>query len=72
MHVLMHVRVHVPQAGKVASREVSRAFPPPMELKFERVCLPLMLLHVNRWVPKNKGLITPLASLLLLWLFFTL
>ena len=31
-----------------ALQVVSAAFPPPMELKFERVCLPLMLLHVNR------------------------
>lgn len=37
------------QAGKLAAKEVSAVFPRPMELKFERVCQPLMLLHVNRW-----------------------
>lgn len=37
-------------AGRLASRVVSAAFPDPMDLKFERVCLPFLLLHVNRWV----------------------
>lgn len=37
------------QAGHVAAEIVSKAFPDPMELKFERVCAPLILLHVNRY-----------------------
>lgn len=37
-----------PQAGRRAAEVVSSAFPVPMEMKFERVCLPLLLLHVNR------------------------
>lgn len=35
-------------AGRLASKLVTAAFPPPMELKFERVCHPFLLLHVNR------------------------
>jgi hypothetical protein len=42
-------------AGRLASRVVSAAFPPPMELKFERVCQPFMLLHVNRCLPRRSG-----------------
>ena len=38
------------EAGRAAARAVSASFPPPMELKFERACQPLLLLHVNRWV----------------------
>lgn len=35
--------------GHRAAGIVTAAFPPPMELKFERVCAPLLLLHVNRY-----------------------
>ncbi|KAL4859641.1 DNA polymerase delta catalytic subunit [Chlorella vulgaris] len=50
--------LHLPQAadarqaiaaGRLASKLVTAAFPPPMELKFERVCHPFLLLHVNRY-----------------------
>ena len=34
--------------GKLAGQVVSAAFPPVMDLKFERVCQPFMMLHVNR------------------------
>ncbi|KAK9810365.1 hypothetical protein WJX72_009511 [[Myrmecia] bisecta] len=37
------------QAGQAAAKVVSAAFPPEMEIKFERVCQPFMLLHVNRY-----------------------
>ena len=37
------------KTGHKAAQVVTAAFPPPMELKFERVCSPLMLLHVNRY-----------------------
>jgi len=37
------------KVGQLASEIVSATFPDPMELKFERVCAPLMLLHVNRY-----------------------
>jgi hypothetical protein len=35
------------QVGKLIASVVSAAFPQPMQLKFERVCLPLLLLHVS-------------------------
>ena len=50
--------LHLPQAvdirsamqtAKTAAHIGSSAFPAPMELKFERVCAPFMLLHVNRY-----------------------
>jgi hypothetical protein len=34
--------------GRAAARLVSARFPPEMELKFEAVCQPFLLLHVNR------------------------
>jgi len=34
--------------GNEAAKFVSAAFPNPMELKFERIAQPFMLLHVNR------------------------
>lgn len=37
------------RVGHRAAELVSHTFPPPMQLKFERVCQPLMLLHVNRY-----------------------
>ena len=48
--------MHVPDAnaaqaidvGKQTAKLVSAAFPKPMELKFENVSWPFMLLHVNR------------------------
>ena len=48
--------MHVPNAsaaqavdvGKQTAKLVSAAFPKPMELKFENVSSPFMLLHVNR------------------------
>lgn len=36
------------QIGARATRLISAAFPEQMELKFEKMCLPFMLLHVNR------------------------
>jgi DNA polymerase delta subunit 1 len=36
-------------AARAAAAAVTAAFPAPMELKFERVCLPFVLLHVNRY-----------------------
>jgi hypothetical protein len=42
----------VPQAlqlGELAARLVSERFPDPMELKFEQVMRPFLLLHVNRY-----------------------
>lgn len=50
--------MHLPSAstaeairlGQAAGRLVTAAFPPEMELKFEKVCQPFLLLHVNRWV----------------------
>ena len=36
------------QIGQVAGKLVSAAFPAVMDLKFERVCQPFMMLHVNR------------------------
>ena len=35
--------------GNEAAKFVSAAFPNPMELKFERVAQPFLLLHVNRY-----------------------
>ena len=39
------------QVGQVAGKLVSAAFPAVMDLKFERVCQPFMMLHVNRSAP---------------------
>jgi DNA polymerase elongation subunit (family B) len=36
------------QAAQLAATMVSDAFPKHMEMKFEKVCQPFMLLHVNR------------------------
>ena len=36
------------QVGRLAGELVSAAFPAVMDLKFERVCQPFMMLHVNR------------------------
>ena len=36
------------QVGRLAGELVSSAFPAVMDLKFERVCQPFMMLHVNR------------------------
>lgn len=38
------------QLGRAAAKYVSNNFPEHMELKFEKVAQPFMLLHVNRWV----------------------
>lgn len=48
--------VHLPRAslaeaigvGHAAAAHVTSSLPAPMELKFEKVCAPFMLLHVNR------------------------
>lgn len=37
------------QVGAEAAKMVTSAFPDEMELKYERMCLPFMLLHVNRY-----------------------
>ena len=37
------------ELGRLAGELVSAAFPPVMDLKFERVCQPFMMLHVNRY-----------------------
>jgi hypothetical protein len=39
------------QAAKLISQ---RCFPPPIELKYERVCHPFLLLHVNRYAGKSS------------------
>lgn len=39
------------QIGRLAGQLVSAAFPGVMDLKFERVCQPFMMLHVNRLLP---------------------
>lgn len=51
--------IHFPSAsaeeaialGRKAAAVVSARFPPAMELKFEAVCCPFLLLHVNRRAP---------------------
>lgn len=40
--------VEAMRLGNEAAKFVSAAFPRPMELKFERVAQPFLLLHVNR------------------------
>ena len=40
--------VEAMRLGNDAAKFVSAAFPRPMELKFERVAQPFLLLHVNR------------------------
>ena len=40
--------VEAMRLGNEAAKFVSAAFPNPMELKFERVAQPFLLLHVNR------------------------
>ena len=40
--------VEAMRLGNEAAKFVSAAFPDPMELKFERVAQPFLLLHVNR------------------------
>ena len=42
--------VEAMRLGNEAAKFVSAAFPSPMELKFERVAQPFMLLHVNRYL----------------------
>jgi DNA polymerase elongation subunit (family B) len=37
------------QLGELAARLVSEHFPDPIELKFEQVLQPFLLLHVNRY-----------------------
>lgn len=41
------------QTGQKAAAIVTAAFPRPIELKFERVCSPLLLLHVNRYAGRD-------------------
>ncbi|KAL0056285.1 hypothetical protein WJX82_009537 [Trebouxia sp. C0006] len=41
------------QVGKLAGQLVSAAFPAVMDLKFERVCQPFMMLHVNRYAGRG-------------------
>lgn len=36
------------RVAREAAKVVSAAFPDPVEIKFERVCQPFLLLHVNR------------------------
>ena len=54
--------VHLPKANRIedaikmgieASKLVSEYFPEPLQLKFERVCSPFMLLHVNRYAGRS-------------------
>ena len=35
--------------GKAIAARVTDEFPEPMKLQFERVCRPLLLVHVNRY-----------------------
>lgn len=44
------------KAAQLAATLVSDAFPPHTEMKFEKVCQPFMLLHVNRCL---SPLLTP-------------
>ena len=39
--------------GLAAAAAVSAGFPPEMEIKYEKVCQPFMLLHVNRCDPRS-------------------
>ena len=39
------------KVAQQAAHLVSEGFPGSMEIKFERVCKPFMLLHVNRCKP---------------------
>ena len=48
MHVPDATAVQAIDVGKQLAKLVSAAFPKPMELKFENVSWPFMLLHVNR------------------------
>jgi DNA polymerase delta subunit 1 len=41
------------RAGRAAAAAVSAAFAPPVQLAFERVALPFLLLHVNRYAGKT-------------------
>jgi hypothetical protein len=50
MHVPDTTAAQAIDVGKQTAKLVSAAFPKPMELKFENVSSPFMLLHVNRWV----------------------
>ena len=42
------------RVARDAAKVVSSAFPDPVEIKFERVCQPFLLLHVNRWAKACK------------------
>lgn len=37
------------EAAQKAAELVSEAFPPNLAIKYEKVCQPFMLLHVNRY-----------------------
>jgi DNA polymerase elongation subunit (family B) len=58
------VFVHFPAAspaeavllGQQAAQLVTSQLPPPIELKYERVMSPFLLLHVNRWAGHETGL----------------
>ena len=44
--------------GKAIAARVTDEFPEPMKLQFERVCRPLLLVHVNRyreWLESGGG-----------------
>ena len=62
MHVPDATAMQAIDVGKQLAKLVSAAFPKPMELKFENVSWPFMLLHVNRCpalaavVPQRDGL----------------
>jgi hypothetical protein len=69
------VFIHFPSAsaaeavalGQRAAQLVTQQLPPPIELKYERVMCPFMLLHVNRWGSWSKrspciAMLCPLSS----------
>lgn len=50
--------------GRKAASVVSARFPAEMELKFEAICRPFLLLHVNRFaaIPKRGARLTTCTS----------
>lgn len=55
---VLHRLLQALSVGAEAAKLVTAAFPAEMELKFERMCLPFMLLHVNRhaWASTTASL----------------
>ena len=54
-HFPAATKLEAVKLGHAAAAAVSAGFPPEMELKYEKVCQPFMLLHVNRYAVSSPS-----------------